>query len=69
MTDSFSYNISDPVLKAIIKYKSHPSVVAIEKASKSNTLFNFTNVDKEEVFKEIISLDASKSSQETDVPT
>ena len=63
-------NINDPVLKAIFKYKNHTSIKAIAKTSKSSsTLFSFSYVDKEEVFKEIVSLDTSKASQDTDVPT
>ena len=69
MNDPISDNINDPVLKAIAKYKNHPSIKAIEKIPKPDNLFNFSNVDKEEVFKEIISLDALKASQDTDVPT
>ena len=69
MNDPISDNINDPVLKAIAKYKIHPSIKAIEKIPKPDNLFNFSNVDKEEVFKEIISLDASKASQDTHVPT
>ena len=64
-----SDNLNGPVLKAIAKYKNHPSIKAIEKIPKPDNLFNFSNVDKEEVFKEIIRLDASKASQDTDVPT
>ena len=32
-------------------------------------LFNFSNVEKKEIFKEIVCLDASKACQVTDVPT
>ena len=69
VNDPFIDNINDPILKAIFKYKNHPSIKAIEKVSKLDKLFNFNKVDKEEVFKEIIGLDASKASQDTDVPT
>ena len=58
------YSVNDP-----FKYKNHPSIKTIEKVSKLDKLFNFNKVDKEEVFKEIIGLDASKASQDTDVPT
>ena len=64
------YNkISDPVLKAIMKYKNHPNIKAIERVPKVNDLFKFTNVDKTEIFNEIVCLDASKVCQDTDVPT
>ena len=69
MKNPISDNINDPVLKAIAKYKNHLSIKEIEKIPKPDNLFNFSNLDKEEVFKEIISLDASKASKDTDVPT
>ena len=69
VNDPFIDNINDPILKAIFKYKNHPSIKAIEKVLKLDILFNFNKVDKEEVFKEIIGLDASKASQDADVPT
>ena len=68
VNDPFIDNINDPILKAIFKHKNHPSIKAIEKVSKLDKLFDFNKVDKEEVFKEIIGLNASKASQDTDVP-
>ena len=65
-----NYNkIRDPVLKAILKYKYHPSIKAIERIPKSKDLFNFSNVGKKELFPETVCLDACKSCQDTDVPT
>ena len=69
MSDPISNDINDPVLKSILKYKDHPSIKAIEKISKLNNLFKFFNVEKKEVLNEIVNLDASKSCQDTDVPT
>ena len=69
VNDPFIDNINDPILKTIFKYKNHPSIKAIEKVSKLDKLFNFNKVDEEELFKEINGLDASKSSQDTDVLT
>ena len=64
------YNkIRDPVLKAILKDKDHPSIKAIERVAKSKDLFNFSNVDKNKLFQEIVCLDAYKACQDTDVPT
>ena len=64
------YNkIRDPVLKAILKYKDHPSIKAIERVPKSKDLFNFSNVEKREILQEIVCLDPSKACQDTDVPT
>ena len=69
VSDPISNDINDPVLKSIPKYKDHPSIKAIKKISKLNNLFKFSNVEKREVLNEIVNLDASKSCQDTDVPT
>ena len=45
-TNSFVERLSDPVLKAILKYKNHPSIVAIRNAN-NNSHFHF------QVYKEI----------------
>ena len=44
--DPISNDINDPVLKSILKYKDHPSIKAIEKISKLNNLFKFSNAEK-----------------------
>ena len=69
MSDPISNNVNDPVLKSILKYKYHPSIKAIEKISKLSNLFKFSNVEKREILNETVNLDASKSCQDTDVPT
>ena len=69
VSDSISNDINDPVLKSILKYKDHPSIKAIEKISKLNNLFKFSNAEKREILNEIVNLDALKSCQDTDVPT
>ena len=52
-----------------MKYKNHPSIKAIERVLKLKDLFKFNDVDKKEVFREIVCLDASKACQDKDVPT
>ena len=42
---------SDPVMRAIVKYRVHPSI-AIKKNCNSSAPFNFSFVDKEDVLKE-----------------
>ena len=66
--NSVTKNIKDPVFKAILKYKNHPSILAIQKYSKNKT-FHFEEVNIEEVEKEILKLDKIKASQKTDIPT
>ena len=62
-------DINDHVLKSILKYKDHPGIKAIEKISKLNRLFKFSNVKKVEILYEIVNLDARISCQDTDVTT
>ena len=66
--NSVTGNIKDPVSKAILKYKNHPSILAIQKYSKNKT-FHFKEVNIGEVEKEILKLDKTKASQKTDIPT
>ena len=59
--------ISHPTLKAIIKYKNHPGIVAINNLKK-NFNFYFSVVSEEEFLKEIKILNPRKSTQSTDIP-
>ena len=62
--DQTPENISDLVIKDIVKYKAHPSITAIEESSKSN--FNISFVEKLDIVKEIKMLQSNKASQNTD---
>ena len=59
----------DPVMRAIVKYRVHPSIIAIKKNCNASTLFKFSFVDKEDILKEIKILKANKATQNTDIPT
>ena len=52
MYDYISNDINYPVLKSVVKYKDHPRFY------KPNSLFKFSNVEKEEILNEIVNLDA-----------
>ena len=52
--------LSNPALKAIPKYKNHPSIVATRNAN-NNCHFHFNEVSVEEVYKEIRKLSPCKS--------
>ena len=56
-------NINDPTLKAILKYRKHPSITSIQKKCRMKDSFNFVEVDQEQTEKEILKLDANKASQ------
>ena len=55
-SNSVTENIKDPVIKAILQYKNHPSILAIQKYIKNKT-FHFEEVSIGEVEKEILKLD------------
>ena len=59
-------NVSDPVLKAIKKYSTHPSILGI-KEKMNNNMFPFGNATYEEILNEINSLDTSKSTQSDEI--
>ena len=60
--------ITDSTLKATLKYCKHSSVLEIKRQTKSDTVFTFNHITKEDVIKEIKNLDTSKASQEDDIP-
>ena len=64
--NSVAENIKDPAFKAILKYKNHSSILAIQIKNKT---FHFEGVNIEEVEKEILKLNKIKASQKTDIPT
>ena len=61
-------NKSDPVLKAIIKYRSHPSIKAIKEQCNTNLFFSFSQIGHDEIMKELNNLDTNKAIQNTDIP-
>ena len=50
----------DPVLDAIQKYASHPSILKIKAMAKNNGRFEFSSVDPTLIFSEISKMDSSK---------
>ena len=61
-------HIEDPILRIIEQYKNHPSVVAINE-EKLDKQFSFENIPNTDIKKEILNLDVSKASQDSDIPT
>ena len=61
-------HIEDPILRIIEQFKNHPSVVAINK-KKLNKQSSFEYIPKSDVKKELLNLDVSKASQDSDMPT
>ena len=65
-TNPLAERLSDPTLKAVLKYKNHPSIVAIRNAN-NNPHFHFSEVSVEEDYKEIRKLSPRKSAQSIDI--
>ena len=61
--DTISASISDPVMRAIVKYRAHPRIIAIKENCNSSKSFNFSFVDKEVTLKEINNWKANKATQ------
>ena len=51
--DQTSENIRDPVIKAIVKYRGHPSIIAIKENCTSKSNFYFSFVEKVDILKVI----------------
>ena len=66
--DRTSENISDPVIKAIVNYWGHLSIIAIKENCTSKSNFNFSFVEKVDILKEIKMLQSNKARQNTDIP-
>ena len=71
--DSLFENVSDPILQVILKYRNHPTILTIGEVCKNKSnkqpLFSFSEVTRDEILKEILSLDTTKACQDTDIPT
>ena len=63
-----SHDIGDPLMKAIMKYRFHPSIVAVKKNCSSGLSFSFSQVERHEIMKEINNLKTNKATQSTDIP-
>ena len=65
--DPVTENIAGPTLKAIFKYKDHPSILAIQSHCEKET-FRFSEVNIKDIKKDILKLDKNKASQHSDTP-
>ena len=66
--DLISQNIMDPVIKAIIKYRNYPAIIAIKERC-TNSEYSFSFIEKNDIFKEIKNLQINKATQDSDIPT
>ena len=68
-TEPASHNIGNALMKAIMKYRFHPSMVAIKKNCNSGSSFSFSQFERDEIMPEIKNLKTNKATQSTDIPT
>ena len=61
-------HIEDPILRIIEQYKNHRSVIALNEKN-LNKQFSFEYIPKSDIKKQILNLDSSKTSQDSDIPT
>ena len=61
--------VENRTIRAILKYRNHPSVLAIRERKKAQINFCFKEVPIEEIQKEILNLNNKKASQNFDIPT
>ena len=64
-----SENISDPVIKAIVKCRAHPSIIAIKEKCNPKSNFNSSFLEKVDILKEIKMLPSNKATENTGIPT
>ena len=66
-----SENIADPVIKIILKYRNHQSILSVgeEYKERSTSPLRFSEVCKEEILRDILNFDTSKTWQDTDAPS
>ena len=60
--------VESRTIRAILKYRNHPSILAIRERKKAQISFCF-KVSIEEIQKEILNLKNKKASQKSDIPT
>ena len=61
-------HVKDPTLRAILKYKDHPSILAIQNNCKNGIKFAFEEIDLASIEKEIHNLKMNKASQRFGYP-
>ena len=67
--DRISENFSDPFIKAIVKHRAHPSIIAGKENCTSKSNFDFSFVEKADILKENKMLQSNKATQDTVMPT
>ena len=58
-----------PTLKTKEKHRNHASILTVGEVCKNSSQFAFKWVDKDEILKEVLNLDAWKACQDSDIPS
>ena len=70
---SISDNISDPIIKLIVKCRKYPSILTIGEVCKErkekHAAFSFSKVAKEKILRDVLNPDVSKACQDTNFPS
>ena len=69
--DNLIDNIRDPVFKCVVKYRNHPSILAIEEVynKKQRIPFSFSKIQRDEILSDILKLETFKACLDNDIPT
>ena len=67
--DPSTDRVKNRTIRAILKYRNHPSIPAIREQKKAQINFCFKEVSIEETQKEVLNLNNKKASQNSDIPT
>ena len=67
--DPSTDRVKNRTIRAILKYRNHPSILAIRVQKKAQINFCFKEVSIEETQKEVLNLNNKKASQNCDIPT
>ena len=67
--DPSTDRVKNRTIRAILKYRNHPSILAIREQKKAQINFCFKEVAVEETQKEVLNLNNKKASQNSDIPT
>ena len=59
----------EPVANAIKTFSQHPSILKIKENTNSSACLSFHTISKEDLLYQINSLDPTKSTQKSDIPT
>ena len=61
--------VENRTIREVLKYRNHPSILAIRERKKAQINFCFKELSIEKIQKEILNLNNKKASQNSDIPT